>query len=377
MILSQETVARDWKEPRSCRMMTAIAPQDGWPPSGVTLHCITNCGINCRDAENIKGHVSVTVVAIKDVGWGYAPWKKPKNAAVKLPKDPNAKKLAEVGEEVSAGGQRVIRSAKLYMFPREGKTDKGPRDEDSAFTIWVGETLHFGLQKFMFEDKKSHAVFPPDTDFIPPFTLVEIAFGSSALPAEPAHEGYGLRLECIRTLDFTPYSYLTPQGLGLLPPTFQAAGVEAVERSDASPSISKMVEIMDVAFFAEVQRHAYLAEVEGAEGWYRLLGREGQPVAEGLYEVDIREEDLLRYTNAGDHLGYARLVVDVAIAAGALRIYACRGEFFDRQERALTKFRAIPLVDTEKLLECVDVVLPQLILALVLLHALWLNLHVV
>lgn len=48
--------------------------------------------------------------------------------------------------------------------------------------------------------------------------------------------------------------------------------------------------------------------------------------------------------------------MDLAAAAGALRVYVCRGEFFNKQERALSNFRGFPLIDTEKLLVDVDVV---------------------
>lgn len=298
-MISQEALARDWQPPRSARAMTGIATKSEavpWSASGVTVHCVTNCGIHCRkeDMEKNKGHVSVTVVAIKEVGWGYAPWKKPKNPSIKIPKDPNARPLAEVADETFVDGQRVILAARFFLFPREGKTDKGPRDDSSVFTLTVGMTVHFGIQSFMFDDNKAHGVFPASPAYIPPFTLVEIAFGSNALPLEAKHEGYGFKLECIRPLEFTAYSYMTPKGLLLLPHTYETAATEASESSQANPNLSKMIEVSNVAFFTSVKPHTYLAEVEGLDGWYRLQGREGQPIAEGLYQMDIKEEDLLR-----------------------------------------------------------------------------------
>lgn len=61
------------------------------------LHCVANTPIPCNAKERErcgKGHVSFTVLGIKNVGWAYAPWKKPK-ANAKSVKDASAKPLFE------------------------------------------------------------------------------------------------------------------------------------------------------------------------------------------------------------------------------------------------------------------------------------------
>jgi hypothetical protein len=360
-MLPHATILADWKPPRSSRLSTysaaPAADSKEWTPVGVTTHCMTNCGIYCQreDMDKNKGHVSVTIVAIKHEGWAFAPWKKPKNSSVKVAKDPNAKKLAEVDKQSSVGGQLVIGSVRTFLFAREGIFDKGPRDDDSASTLAVGQTLHFGIQSYMYDDK-ARAIMPAGVAYIPPFTLVEIAFTSNASPAEPKNEGYGIKLECIRVPKFSAYSYLSPQGLPNLPRTWDDAAALNHALSVSGPNIAKMVEVSNVGFFADVHPTAYLVPLDAHDGWYRLVSHDDLPVADGVFQVDISEEDLLRYTNAGDHLGYARLLIDIAIAAGALRVYLYRSEFYNKREPALSLYRGAPFIDTEKLLEGVDVV---------------------
>ena len=87
----------DWKEPRSCRAFTGYIRGPHGDPGGTVLHCVANSAIPCnsREVERCgKGHVSLTILGIKNIGWAYAPWKKPK-ASAKSVKDPSAKPLFE------------------------------------------------------------------------------------------------------------------------------------------------------------------------------------------------------------------------------------------------------------------------------------------
>jgi len=90
-------MASDWRAPRSCRAFTGYVRGAQGDPGGTVLHCVANSPIPCNAKEKEaagKGHVSLTIVGIKNVGWAYAPWKKPK-ANAKSVKDPNAKPLFE------------------------------------------------------------------------------------------------------------------------------------------------------------------------------------------------------------------------------------------------------------------------------------------
>jgi hypothetical protein len=74
---------------------------------------------------------------------------------------------------------------------------------------------------------------------------------------------------------------------------------------------------------------------------------------------------LYRFTNAGSDLGYANFIVDLAAAAGALRIYVTYNEFYHKQKIGALPYRGVPLIDPEILLqfvqdaECYDLPFPM------------------
>ena len=78
----------------------------------------------------------------------------------------------------------------------------------------------------------------------------------------------------------------------------------------------------------------------------------------GVFAVDIRKEDLLRLTNAGeveeeDSLVYAQFIVEFAAASGALDCYVTHNEYLLRNDPNRSPFTGAPLIDTNRLLECV------------------------
>ena len=146
---------KDWGHPRSSRAFLGYSG-GGQNPSGTLVDCVCNTRIPCTaDAlkEFGKAHVSVTVLGVVKLGFAYAPWKKPsKKNAAKEPRDPNAKNLFEEPTFADAGGQRVMRSVRVYSFskPSDGKlADKGPREDDIFSLITVGQTVHFQIHDFM------------------------------------------------------------------------------------------------------------------------------------------------------------------------------------------------------------------------------------
>lgn len=177
----------DWKQSKASRAFTGYVRGTASDPSGTVLHCIANTAIPCNLKEhekNGKGHVNLTIVGIKNVGWAYAPWKKPK-ANVKSVRDPSAKCLFEQGEIADSGINRAMLDVKMYAFAREGTFDKGPREDESYSVLKVGHTLHFKIHDFMYEDKsKGESIFPKDVGLIPEFSLVEIIVNAGDLKVD-------------------------------------------------------------------------------------------------------------------------------------------------------------------------------------------------
>ncbi len=101
---------------------------------------------------------------------------------------------------------------------------------------------------------------------------------------------------------------------------------------------------------------------------YRLVGPKETPADQqsrhlnvmegGVFAIDIRKEDLLRFTNASeaeeeDGLLYAQFVVELAGAAGALQCYVTYNEYLLRNDPNRSPYTGVPLIDTEALLSCI------------------------
>jgi hypothetical protein len=89
---------------------------------------------------------------------------------------------------------QAIRSLWMYLFQREGKFDKGPRDDASKTELVVGMSIRVNIQTFMYDEKKSGGnVFPADTYCIPAHSLVEIMVVPNAVSADkPGLSPFGL-----------------------------------------------------------------------------------------------------------------------------------------------------------------------------------------
>lgn len=309
----------------------------------------------------------------------------PGKAAAKGVRDDNTKSLTEYGEWArdDVTMDRVGKSVLLYSFIKDG-TNRGERVDDKISYVEAGRTFKIVLNHFMYEEKKSSSssakggaapggepnrnVFPSDMDEIPPFTVVEIAVN----PANSGgyDSGWGLNVARIRPCAFSLYSLFSPLGLHLLPAT-HALSISAAEAAvELSPGLRQVVEVKNTGFFGRVATGAYL--VEHGEGCFRLVGPKmtpGDPLSRhldvmegGVFAVDISKADLLRFTNAveeeeEDGLVYARCLVDLASSAGALSCYVVHNEYLLRKDPNRSPFVGVPLIDTNKLLECVPATL--------------------
>ena len=74
----------------------------------------------------------------------------------------------------------------------------------------------------------------------------------------------------------------------------------------------------------------FLAQPNPGSGWYKLVSEDGG-VCDGVDTLDVSETDLLHFTNAGDDLGYAVFLVDLAASVGALCAYVSRNEYYCKQ----------------------------------------------
>ena len=141
---------------------------------------------------------------------------------------------------------------------------------------------------------------------------------------------------------------------------------QAEAHLESNQGLRRVLEDKNTGFYGKITKGAYLVKYN--EG-YRLLGPKENPsdpqsrhvnvMEGGVFVVDIRKEDLLRFTNAceaeeEDGLVYAQFVVDMAAAAGALDCYVTYNEYLLRHDPNRSPFTGVPLVDTNSLLQCVQ-----------------------
>jgi hypothetical protein len=273
---------------------------------------MTNTSIPCTKerlgAE--KGHVSVTVIGIKKVGWGYAPWKK--SAKGGKTSHGAVQNLFEDPKRLEKNKEYVFQSIKMYSFPREGKADKGPRCDDICTTIEVGQTLHFSLQDFMYEakPKTERNTFPSEVDSIPAFRLVEMVIEPNV--DVQARNGYGIRLSQFRLLPYSMYSYLTPLNKDLLVSSYENTVNrffdKCVDESSPAYFIRQNLEQKNLGFMVKINPGSYITALpvvvtdKNKEGEtfqvYKIMNDDGL-VADGIAEIDILSTDLAFYTNTG------------------------------------------------------------------------------
>lgn len=288
-----------------------------------------------------------------------------KNA--KAVKDENTKDLFENGEWArnDVTMERVGKSVQMFSFIKDGQA-KGDRVDTSISVVEAGQTFRIRLQDFMYEDKKTgNNVFPPDMDVIPAFSVVEIMISAANQTAFDA--GYGLQLARVRPCDFTLLSMHSPLGLSLLPPTYEA-GVQLAEGwRETNPGLKRVLEDKNIGFFGRVAQGSYLSRYMDD---FRLVGPKENPgdpqskhlsVMDGsVFAIDVRKEDLLRFSNAceeeeEDGLVYAQFVVEFAAAAGCLDCYVVYNEYLLRHDPNRSPFTGVPVIDTNRLLECIPV----------------------
>ncbi len=293
-------------------------------------------------------------MGIKKIGYTYAPWKKNKKDTIK---SEVTKKLFDDAETFELNRERVYSSVKVYSFPREGKADKGPRLDNLNSKLEVGQTLHFMLHDFMYEKKtKGESVFPDGLTCIEPFHMVEITVGPAA--QEQAEQGYGLNITGIRPLDFSLHSYMNPLGLQMLTKNYDEVRDKVVDSVRTATgvcyTIRQVLEHNNIGYLAKLNNKSYLTP-SLADGWFKITCDGDESVLPGVHEIDVSLSDLLRMTNAGSDRNFAMLIVELASAADCLYCWVSKNEYYVRNDKDKSEFRGVPLINTDALLDFVDI----------------------
>jgi hypothetical protein len=352
-------LVHDWKYPRTAKAFTATLP--GQRVQSTVLRCVSNSRIPCTAKELAsmgKTRFTVTVLGIS-TGYAYAPYKKAQPGK-KASKDPNAKPLFE---EVYASG--TVAAAKMYSF-RKAKSnfDRDERDDSIVSTIHIGQVVSFFIQPFMYDAKESKSnkgedrteyIFPPQFDYIPEFTIIDMRVTISNNQTEG---GYGLKLQKVTLHESSLYSYLGQDALFLLPSSEMQAKEMGEAWQTSNPFICNNLEAKNVAFFAKAPVGSYISSIPVVEGFYRIVGPNGAELFSGVPCVDISLHDLLKFSNKPatvleDDVFDAITLLDFASSADALYLYVVATHLY-KADPALSDFRGVPLVDSNEFLSCVS-----------------------
>jgi len=345
------TFQKDWSTPRTAQCFTGT-PVVSDNPAGTILHVVNNSRIPCNMEEFLKygkAHISFTVVGIKKIGFSYAPWKKnPKGGNGKRE---STKKLIDDPQMFEHGQERILRGVHVYSFPREGKSDKGPRNDESKALLEVGMTFHMAPLAHMYENKnKGENVFPDSPSVFEPYQLLEMVV--SAATDEQAEKGYGMQISSIRGLPFSLYSCYTSAWRELLLSTpstiYEKVRTYTWDPSAKSFNFSSILESTNVGFLAHVKTDSYIT-TGPEEGWWSLVSDTNE-VAPEIQKIDMEHGDVMGMTNAGENKYYMMFLMTLAAAADCLDFWVYRNEYNVNKNPSMSPFRGIPIIDTNKLL---------------------------
>lgn len=342
----------DWAAPRTAHAFTGYAfDPDVAKPSGLVVRTVTHTPVPVTlDDVETKGQrrIIATILGFPHIGFVKAPYKKAgKNAPAKRTPtvaETPPKPLLEVVSRLPDGQPESVR---VYNFLKVNSNfDKGERDDASASVLRVGQVLTFYLTDFNFEKD----VFPAGmAGSFPAFTVLDVTLN----PSHNASEGFGVKIARVRQHPSTLYSYMTPSGLERLPRDGEQAARMAEEQAGLCEPVAKCVERSRYSFYSAVNPLARVVDVRPDLDFLRIEcpPDSGATPVPGVAGVDISLKDLQAFTNHPDDAHGARTFVDLAIAAGALRLFVVFDDYFNRVEPALAQHRGVPLVDVPAFLD--------------------------
>jgi hypothetical protein len=155
-------------------------------------------------------------------------------------------------------------------------------------------------------------------------------------------------------MDHSLYSYM---GCGGALPRIQKGAEEALEfvkeQAKLCVPVCNLVEQARYGFYASVDPTARTVDVRDDLEYVRIEcpHGSGNTAVSGTHGIDISHEDLMRFANSPGDIVSARTLVDLAISAGALKMFVTFDDYYNKQEAALSQFRGVPLVDCASFLE--------------------------
>ena len=345
----------DWAHPRTAHAFTGFL-QDGFSnPSGLVVRMVTHSPIPYTKVdweESGQKRIVGTIVGFPKLGFANAPYsKKPDKPSKYAPPPPTTKPQPLLEPAATANGE--VTAVRMYNFLKGDTTfDKGDRDDSSVSTLAVGQTFTSLISKYLY-DKPDSPVFPKGMyGMIPAYTVIEVQLNPSH--NSPKTPGYSVKIAKIKALDFTLYSLMACGGpLEKIQKTPEAAMEFGREQAKLCEPICNMVEQSRYGIYASVEPTARVVDLREDLEFVRIEcpHNTGNTPLPGVHCLDVSHADMMRFTNSPGDIVAARTLVDLAIAAGSLRMFVTFDEYYNRQEPLLSQHRGVPLVDCASFLE--------------------------
>ena len=226
--------------------------------------------------------------------------------------------------------------------------------------IAVGDTFVFFVNAISFQSQAANPMFPPDTDYIPSFTIVELLIAPRNF--DQAVKGRMINVKSLRE-STTTFDAVFQHGTEIgLPATAEAGALRAAERKSLYPSMHLDLEAEKTCFVvpAHLLTYAYMGDIPiatvdiGAQTDMAALANPqeyikvcigGMTTLSQCDYVDVKLDMIKKQTNTGS-IEHGCAMLDVAFAMGAVNLVVC---YDPRWLNRGSAYRAIPVIDTDKL----------------------------
>ena len=343
----------DWAPPRTAQAFTGYVQDGPNRPTGLVVRLALHTPIPYTEGdwkESEQKRIVGTIIGFPKLGFVSAPYsKKPaKSSKHNAAKDNSGQRPLPLLEAAATDQNGEITSVKMYNFHKANSSfDKGERDESSVSILCVGQALTYHISEYLYEK----SVFPEGVaGYIPAFSVVEVQLN----PSHNQSGGYGFKIAKVRRMEHSLYSYTGSSGaLDRIQKTPEAAIEFIKEKAKACEPVCNQFEQARYGLYAAVDPTARVVDVRDDLEFVRIEcpHASGNTPIPGVQGIDVAHEDLMRFTNSPGDLVAARTLVDLAIAAGALKVFVAFNDYYNKQESALSQFRGVPLVDTAAFLE--------------------------
>lgn len=348
-------------------------PRDRYSKCLAIVHAAVPCKEELVGTKSTA--IPVTIVKFLSEGFSSAPYTMAKKGAAPPPQNgvkseplfhlDTSKNPSELGvwSYVSKGMNRGPRESGVQV---EGGPSSPP-----MFVLGTGTTFVMFVNSLTFQSASVMGVLPPDTDWIPALSLVEISIAPRHI--DSCLSGRGINVKTMRVSE-TEIDALFQRGVESIgmPSSSSEASRRGTERRDLYPALLKDIEVEKVSFvvpaasipgsymgdiplaekIGPVTSQAGVDEVPSTPPFIKLVVGTGSVVFPSCEYVDIPLSAIQKQTNTRSP-EHACAMLDVALAMGAVHLWViCDDRWANRGDASC--YRAVPVLDTTILFGSLD-----------------------